>query len=70
MKLELSDGWGDAPIPAHRVWVDHFWIPIKALEASSCTSSTKYTASLIIITVAIKYSIYLFKSNTSSQSTD
>ena len=33
MKLELWDGWGDPPILAHRVWVDHFWIPIKALES-------------------------------------
>ena len=31
MKLEISDGWVDPPIPAHAVWVDHFWRPIKVL---------------------------------------
>ena len=31
MKLEISDGWVDPPIPAHGVWVDHFWRPIKVL---------------------------------------
>ena len=31
MKLEVSEGWGDPPILAYGVWVDHFWIPIKVL---------------------------------------